>query len=184
MLQKITIDLSGSTGLDLHDRFGSMQTESCNEKSCIDTLTYTVTVSNAGTDMKDVTSLKMTFDGDTEDLLPKLLVNPIGAGQKTAVQTDRQIDLCSSGDYSADVDLKVECVAEGKYISETPSALPSAMPSNLPSTSRSVAPSASTSGSPTASPLSKAIGYPVQVASASSSAGDRRSLRGRRNKSK
>ena len=102
-IQTVTFDTSGKVELDLKDRFGSLQVEGCDDRSCLDTWTYTTTARNAGIGNIFVQHLNLNFTGEAPiDLLSATdRVTRLLPGEVLPKKTiERPVDICLSKDYS------------------------------------------------------------------------------------
>lgn len=102
-LQQNIIDTSGTVQLDLKDSFGALTLESCAEdKSCLETLIYDVTLSNVGTVDMEVTVADFFFGGQTTSLLGDLEINPLAPDESTTLQQQfENIDVCGGFEVTA-----------------------------------------------------------------------------------
>ena len=96
-LQRNIIDTSGSVSLYLNDRFGAFTLVSCNEKTCLATLTYDVDLTNTGTVDMDITVLDFNVNGQPFAMLNDLPLRFLSPGQSTSVQPKAEIDICGGG---------------------------------------------------------------------------------------
>jgi len=96
------MDLSDDSPIDLTDEFGALKLETCDAKSCVETVTYTVAVENIGGTEMDVTLLHFTFKGDVESLLSMIPAgkDPLQVGGSFQIKVEKGIDVCSEMDFA------------------------------------------------------------------------------------
>ena len=102
-LQTNVFGLFGSVLLHLKDKFGALQVESCDDRTCIDVVRYDVTLSNIGPDDIDITAVNFDLNGEVEDLLPRVQPNPLAPSQSSSIEVKRNVDICLTVEYCAEV---------------------------------------------------------------------------------
>jgi hypothetical protein len=120
-LQISIVDTSGNVELMLKDKFGSMQLESCGDISCLEEFSYTITLSNVGSNDMNVTVVDFTFGNETESFLSEVVVNPLTPGQSISIEAVRVADVCVKTEYIGEVNVEANppsdkmCQAESMY---------------------------------------------------------------------
>jgi hypothetical protein len=84
-IQRDVINTSGSVQLELGDKFGAFQVESCDELNCFEEIIYEYDISNVGTNFMNITRVEVTTNGVTVSFLDQVLVNPLGPGETTTI---------------------------------------------------------------------------------------------------
>jgi hypothetical protein len=115
-IQQNIINTSGNMPLNLKDKFGAFTLLSCDlgappggsaVKTCLDTLSFVVDVSNVGPVELEIAQLDITFaDGTTTTLLGDLESPTINPGDSSALEILLFVDLCSDTKICAAVDVK------------------------------------------------------------------------------
>jgi hypothetical protein len=175
-LQIVRVNTTGSVPLNLKDSYGSLVLEKCGVKTCLESLTYAVTVKNAGSESFLLTKLVGSFAGQFFEL-------PFNSLKSVAANAfSRDIDVCipintvatsvvnanlvsSSSRTCSDSDILTVPLQEN-----TPSSTPSTRPILKPSTRPSAKPSARPSARPSKAPSRAVVGVPSRSPSARPSA--------------
>jgi hypothetical protein len=100
-LQTNIIDTSGQTSLNLEDKYGAMLLESCDELTCVETISYTIDIENIGRNCLDMTQADFVFNDDITNLLPLLPSTELCPEKSTSFDLTTAIDVCTAGDYFA-----------------------------------------------------------------------------------
>lgn len=94
-LQWNQIDVSGEIELDLKNKFGALQLESCDDQNCLEEVCVEYTVRNLGEVPMSVTTLDVEFNKEgTVDLLSSVIPNPVPVGGIVPVKQEINIDYC------------------------------------------------------------------------------------------
>jgi hypothetical protein len=125
MIQTNAFDVSGAVALNLKDRFGALVLDSCDDTSCLETISYTYDINNEGTTEMTVNVVDRTFTaGGTildVDLVNLVNPNPMEPGQVVTIEDTFTIDICRPGAYEIDVTVNASspddliCFADGQY---------------------------------------------------------------------
>ena len=107
-LQTNIIDTSGTTRLDLEDKYGAMQLEGCNDQSCYETLCYNVDIVNIGENCMDLTLAEFIFNDQTTDLLPLLPVTSLCPEESASIQQKGDVNTCITGQFCAEVQVQAD----------------------------------------------------------------------------
>ena len=135
MLQTVIIDTSGNVPLNLMDSFGALKVDACDDNRCIEDVMYTMTLNNCGAADMDISFVRFTINGFSQDLTAQVPVSVLPSGSTTRFETSRQIEVCTEGEVSARVDVQAEeCQGSDEYkfdveIFEPAEAMPTPAPS-------------------------------------------------------
>jgi len=102
-LQTNVIDTSGTVGLNLGDKFGSLQVETCDTLTCLETVRYIVQISNVGGDPVFVTNMDLTTPNDAGNLTDLLQQDSLSPGEAIFVERRVEINTCSGLEFSSQV---------------------------------------------------------------------------------
>ena len=100
-LQEVSLDPSGQTKLNLKDKFGGLQLESCSDDSgteldCLNKVTYTFNIKNIGSGQMNVSKLEIEREetGVVVDLTDQIEDPELERGECTLVDYTEFLDLC------------------------------------------------------------------------------------------
>ena len=106
-LQQVVIDTSGSVDLQLGDKFGALQLESCDDLTCKELLCYSIAIANVGDVPMDVTVIDFTLNDITASILDLLEGNPtIPVDATVTVEEKIVVDICQGQEYCASVNVE------------------------------------------------------------------------------
>jgi len=105
LLQTIVIDTSGTVGLNLGDKFGSLQVETCNALTCLEHVRYIVQSSNVGRDPVFITDMNLTTQNEAWNLTNFLQQDSLSPGESTFVEQRVEINTCSGLEFSSQADV-------------------------------------------------------------------------------
>lgn len=120
-LQTNIIDTSGTTDLQIGDKYGAMTLEACDEKSCIETLCYNIAIANTGGVCMDVTVADFIFNGELIDVLPLLPITEICPGESESIEQKGTVNICEGTEFCAEVIVEADppngdmCQDEDEY---------------------------------------------------------------------
>ena len=174
IMQTNVIDTSGDVNLNLRDKFGALQLESCDsegtpELSCFETACYNVNIENVGTNDMDITIVDFDFNGDVESLLDDLDVTTLTPGQSTSVEVKKDVDVCIEFEYCAVVEVEANPPSDmmcqdtdtDKFTIVQPESTP--FPSPAPTFSPTPAPTPGPTPQPTPEPTSAPTPTPTRA---------------------
>jgi len=93
-LQRNVIDTSSTVSLELGNKFGALQLESCDDITCKELLCYSVDIANVGTVPMIVTVADFTLNDIPASFLD-LLENPeVGVGETATIEEKVVVDIC------------------------------------------------------------------------------------------
>jgi len=104
--QRIVIDTSGTVGLNLGDKFGSLQVETCDALSCVEDVRYIVQITNVGGESMFITDMTLTTQEVAENQTDSLQQDSLSPGESTFVERRVEIDTCSGLEFSSQVNVK------------------------------------------------------------------------------
>jgi hypothetical protein len=128
LLQRCIFDPSGSSSMELKDKFCSLELESCTDneggnQDCISEVKYTYTFSNVGTNSMDIIAANRTRGDDTKDLLPELDKTFLLPGESDMVMETDSVDVCEVMEFCTVLVAEADppgpdtpCYDEDKYI--------------------------------------------------------------------
>jgi len=161
-IQTLNID---TTSLSLKDVFGSLRLESCDDESCLVSITYTYDIKNIGLNEMDVTELVRERGGKSRNLIGIVQDTSLDVGESTFAEEFEDLDVCVTSEITttirgeADPPADKPCFDDDLYVltigaipTRPPTDPPSASPSDPPSPSPSDPPSPSPSDPPSPSP--------------------------------
>jgi len=107
LLQQVVIDTSGTVDLQLGDKFGALQLESCNDLTCKELLCYSIAIANVGDVPMDVTVIDFTLNDMTASFLDNLEGNPtVPVDETVTVEEKIVVDICQGQEYCASVNVE------------------------------------------------------------------------------
>jgi hypothetical protein len=155
------IDTSGNVDLQLGDRFGALQLETCDDITCREVVCYVIEIQNVGTVSLDISKVEFTLEDETANLLEQVEDSSLDPGQFTSLEPCVEIGICGGNEYSAFVDVEASpprgdlCQANDEFsfqISQLP-----------PTTPQVPAPVMIPVPSPTALPVPAETSAPIQT---------------------
>jgi len=166
-LQRNVIDTSGDVSLQLGDKFGALQLESCNDITCFETLTYDITASNVGGVPMTITVVDFSFNDQVLSLLDRVETNPLEPDEMTSLQEKLGVRVCEAEEYTVSILVEADppngemCQdQEDLFLSVEPVGTTSAPQVQSPAP---VGPSVPTPASPTSSPNGQETTPPAPV---------------------
>lgn len=107
-IQQVVINTTGKVSLQLGDKFGALQLESCNDLTCKELLSYSIAIDNIGGVPMDVTVVDFTLNDITASFLD-LLENPtIPVDATVAIAQKIVVDICQGEEYCASVHVEAD----------------------------------------------------------------------------
>jgi hypothetical protein len=97
-LQTIIVDVSGRVGLNLGDRFGVLQVQTCGNRTCLEQILYTVELRNVGRDPLVLVDASIEIVPGAGFDIP--LSDPLNADGVTVSQQEVTISTCSGLAYN------------------------------------------------------------------------------------
>jgi hypothetical protein len=124
--QTIVFDASGEEELNLKDKFGGLELESCTDTSgkeldCLTEVLYVYDISNVGTNDMEVTLFEIIRDNMSTSLLGLLENTTLAPGDSSSVNATETIDLCVGMVYTTETKVEANppggktCEAEALY---------------------------------------------------------------------
>lgn len=107
-IQRNVIDTSGDVQLELGDKFGALQLESCNDIACRELLCYNIEIENVGDVPMNVTVVDFTFTGQTFSLLGDVETNPLNPTEFTSLVQKFNVNICGGQEYTASINVEAE----------------------------------------------------------------------------
>jgi len=104
-IQTNVIDTSGTVSLNLREKFGSLQVESCDDLTCLETVRHIVQISNVGGDPIFISNMNLTTPNVTWSLTDLLQQNSLSPGEATFVERQVEINTCSGLEFSSQVNV-------------------------------------------------------------------------------
>lgn len=113
VVQRVSIDVSGGSPLNLMDTFGALTIQGCDNVTCIEDAHYTYTLYNVDVYDMEMTKFDRTFSGATSSLLSSLPMNPIDSDAQTSFGETMRIDVCQTHRQFFVTSLSVHGIASG-----------------------------------------------------------------------
>ena len=105
-IQTNVIDTSGTVGLNLGDKFGSLQVETCDDLTCLAIVRYIVQISNVGGDPMFITNMDLTTPNVAGNLTDLLQQDSLSPGDATFVERRVEINTCFGLEFSSQVNVE------------------------------------------------------------------------------